>query len=420
MRHSNDNSTRVKKTAHPTSSTVKNRAPSVAILGAGLMGRMLAVALTQKEQATPYQVTLFDKDDEQGHASAAHLAAAMLAPLAESAEASRNIMQLGERSLELWPQFLQTLVEPVFFQRQGTVVLAYEQDSPCLLDFKRRLKHQSAADVTMLNRAEIGALEPDLINQTRHFTSGLFLPNEGQLDNRGLLRSLAITIKQRDIAWFTNTSVEPHQSAGNQVWIDHQPKSFDWVIDCRGLGAKMAIQADAENNTNNFSQLRGVRGEVIRVHAPEVKISRPVRLMHPRYPIYIAPKPNQQFVIGATQIESEDLRQPTVRSVLELLSSCFSVHRGFAEAEVLEMSAGLRPALPDNEPKIWHQDRHIKINGLFRHGYLLAPALMEQCLTIINQAEVSEQGHNQNRQACSNSYQIQTGNTAPLEEPAYE
>lgn len=385
---------RSNQTTQTAFNSISNPAPRVAILGAGLMGRMLAVALTQKEQATAtyhahnaYQVTLFDKDEVQGHASAAYLAAAMLAPLAESAEASHNIMQLGERSLELWPHFLQTLVEPVFFQRQGTMVLAYEQDHSCLLDFQRRLKRQNSTDVKRLNTAEIETLEPDLANQNRHFTSGLFLPNEGQLDNRGLLHSLAITIKQRDIAWFTNTSVETSQTDGNRVLIGHQPKTFDWVIDCRGLGAKMAIQTDAENSTHNLSQLRGVRGEVIRVHAPEVKLSRPIRLMHPRYPIYIAPKPNQQFVIGATQIESEDLRQPTVRSALELLSSCFSVHKGFAEAEILEMRSGLRPALPDNEPKIWHQDRHIKINGLFRHGYLLAPALVEQCLAIMNQTE---------------------------------
>ena len=109
---------RSNQTTQTASNSISNHAPRVAILGAGLMGRMLAVALTQKEQATAiyrtnnsYQVTLFDKDDEQGHASAAYLAAAMLAPLAESAEASHNIMQLGERSLELWPRFLQTLVE---------------------------------------------------------------------------------------------------------------------------------------------------------------------------------------------------------------------------------------------------------------------------------------------------------------------
>ncbi|MBN2866129.1 MAG: glycine oxidase ThiO [Thiotrichales bacterium] len=347
----------------------------VAILGAGLMGRMLAVALTQKNLADEYNVVLFDQDNEHGHDSAAYLAAAMLAPLAESAEASKNIMRMGEQSLNLWPEFLETLEAPVFFQQQGSLILSHDQDRAYLLDFQRRLKRHNNQSVKALNKDAIEQLEPSLANQSKYFMNGLFLPNEGQLDNRELLSSLALTIKKRNIAWFRNTAVEHH---GNEVIFNNQSTKFDWVIDCRGLGAKTV-------NAN----LRGVRGEVIRVHAPEVDLSRPVRLMHPRYPIYIAPKRNYHFVIGATQIESEDRRQPTIRSALELLSSCYSVHKGFAEAEILEMKAGLRPALPDNEPKITVDGQSIQVNGLFRHGYLLAPVLVEQCLAVIQQTQTA-------------------------------
>ena len=349
--------------------------PRIAILGAGLMGRMLAVALTQKTLNNAYCVALFDQDAEQGHESAAYLAAAMLAPLAESADASKNIMLMGEHSLELWPKFLDTLAAPVFFQRQGSLILSYDQDHAYLLDFQRRLKRQDSMSVQAIKNDTIERLEPGLANQSKRFTQGLYLPNEGQLDNRELLKSLALTIKKRNLAWFRNTPVEHHN---NSVTFNNQSKLFDWVIDCRGLGAKTA------NPT-----LRGVRGEVIRVHAPEVKLSRPVLLMHPRYPIYIAPKANHHFVIGATQIESEDQRQPTVRSTLELLSSCYSVHKGFAEAEILEVKAGLRPALPDNEPKISVNGQTIQVNGLFRHGYLLTPALVEQCLAVIQNTQTN-------------------------------
>lgn len=349
----------------------------VAILGAGLMGRMLAVALTQKSLANQYNVVLFDQDNEHGHDSAAYLAAAMLAPVAESAEASKNIMLMGEHSLNLWPEFLETLEAPVFFQQQGSLILSHDQDHAYLLDFQRRLKRRHTLSVKAMNYASIKRIEPGLDNQAKGFMHGLYLPNEGQLDNRELLSSLALTIKKRNIAWFHNTSVAHH---GNAVIYNNQSTEFDWVIDCRGLGAK----------TDN-ANLRGVRGEVIRVHAPDVDLNRPVRLMHPRYPIYIAPKRNHHFVIGATQIESEDRRQPTIRSTLELLSSCYSVHKGFAEAEILEVKAGLRPALPDNEPKITVDGQSIQVNGLFRHGYLLAPTLVEQCVAVLQQAQAPTQ-----------------------------
>ncbi|MEA3405561.1 MAG: FAD-dependent oxidoreductase [Pseudomonadota bacterium] len=354
---------------------------SIAILGAGLMGRMMAVALTQLNQPS-CQVTLFDQDDEQGQSSAAYLAAAMLAPLAESVDATRKVMEMGERSLSLWPKFLQTLATPVFFQQQGTVVLSFEQDQPFLLDFQRRLKRQDFMSVKAIKSEKIAQLEPGLVEQTKQFRYGLYLPSEGQLDNRELLKSLAITIKQRDITWFTKAKV---QTNGNQVSFNNQKQTFDWVIDCRGLGAQDSMPSS--------HQLRGVRGEVARVYAPDVNLTRPVRLMHPRYPIYIAPKKNHHFVIGATQIESEDQRQPTVRSSLELLSSCFSLHKGFAEAEILEIKSGLRPALNDNEPKILVKDQHIKINGLFRHGYLLAPAMVEQCVAVIQSKQPGLSSH---------------------------
>ncbi|WP_370661100.1 FAD-dependent oxidoreductase [Psychrosphaera algicola] len=131
--------------------------------------------------------------------------------------------------------------------------------------------------------------------------------------------------------------------------------------------------------------MRGVRGEVVRVRAPEVTLTRPIRLMHPRYPLYIVPKSDDQYVIGATEIESEDNKAPSVRSTLELLSAAYSIHKGFAEAEVIEIQTGLRPTLLDNEPSIIIKSKHIQINGLYRHGYLLTPCLVDQTLRLLEE-----------------------------------
>jgi len=346
--------------------------PNIAIVGAGLIGRMLAVNLSVSRQ-----VTLFDKDDRQGSRSAAHLAAAMLAPLAESADSSRIVMQMGQRSLALWPSLLKKLHQPVFFQQNGSLILAYEQDHGNLVDFGHRIKGEMGKDYTNLTSGQLAELEPELARQPHTFKHVLWLPEEAQLDNRELLESLAKTLEDRNVVWHPNTEVSIEN---RQVVFDGQRRSFDWVIDCRGLGAKNQIVQTKPGK----HKLRGVRGEVLRLYAPEVNLNRPVRLMHPRYPIYIAPKTNHRFVVGATQIETEDQRQPTVRSALELLSACFSVHKGFAEAEILEIKSGLRPAFENNEPKIRVDGTLIQVNGLFRHGYLLAPAMVEQCVALID------------------------------------
>ncbi|RYY55912.1 MAG: FAD-dependent oxidoreductase, partial [Comamonadaceae bacterium] len=154
---------------------------------------------------------------------------------------------------------------------------------------------------------------------------------------------------------------------------DFAPAPNERVIDCRGVGARP-----------EWSALRGVRGEVIRVHAPDVALTRPVRLVHPRYPLYIAPKPEGVFVVGATEIESADLSPASVRSTLELLSAAYAVHSGFAEARILEIATQCRPTLPDHLPAIrTPSPRVLQINGLYRHGFMVAPAMLDMALEVL-------------------------------------
>ena len=65
------------------------------------------------------------------------------------------------------------------------------------------------------------------------------------------------------------------------------------------------------------------------------------------------------------------------RSALELLSTAYALHPAFGEARVIGFGADARPAFPDNQPRIVVKNDHIYVNGLFRHGFLLAPALAE-------------------------------------------
>ncbi|MDM0111133.1 FAD-dependent oxidoreductase [Variovorax sp. J22R133] len=343
---------------------------SVAILGAGLMGRLLAVTLAQ----SGCKVDVYEAGSAQAEGAAARVAAAMLAPLAESAVAPASLVRMGHHALGRWPELLAALEEPVFFQREGTLVLWHRQDAPEAMRLARVLERTCATvpqllAMQSLDAAAICALEPAL--GTR-FQQGLYLPQEGQLDNRALLASLHSTLQAAPgvrLHWQS-----PRQPDDFSPGAKGQP---DWVIDCRGLGARP-----------QWNALRGVRGEVIRVHAPEVSLQRPTRLVHPRYPLYIAPKPDGVFVIGATEIESDDMSPASVRSTLELLSAAYSVHSGFAEARILEIATQCRPTLPDNLPEIRQiAPRVMQINGLYRHGFMIAPAMLDIALELLTTGE---------------------------------
>src|SRR3974390_3403704 len=122
--------------------------------------------------------------------------------------------------------------------------------------------------------------------------------------------------------------------------------------------------------------LRGLKGEIIVGATEEVKLSRPIRLVHPLWPIYIVPRVGNRFLIGATSIEADD-EGVSVRSALELLTGAYAVHPAFAEARIVDIGAALRPAFPDNFPRVTVNHSRISVNGLYRHGFLLAPAVAE-------------------------------------------
>ncbi len=338
----------------------------VLVMGAGLMGRLMAVSLA----AAGHPVRLVEAAPaETCGSSAAHVAAAMLAPLAESVATEASVVAQGYYALSRWPSLLAQLPQAVFFQQQGTLILWHRQDahearrfSALLAEVLRRQPDLPQPQV--LDAQSLAQLEPAVAGR---FDQGLYLPQEGQLDNRQLLAALLAQLHHYGVAveWGC-----PWDLQAARAWQD---QSGGWVLDCRGLGSR------GEGPVGE--PLRGVRGEVIRLYAPDVQLQRPTRLLHPRYPIYIAPKPDHLFVIGATEIESEDTSPVSVRSTLELLSAAYTVHPGFAEGRILELNSRCRPTLPDNLPAVVEPSpRLLQINGLYRHGFLISPAIHDAVL----------------------------------------
>ncbi|BAN24277.1 FAD-dependent oxidoreductase [Caballeronia insecticola] len=337
------------------------RRADFAVVGGGLVGRLVAWQLA----GAGHRVELFERGDALGTQSAAWVAAAMLAPLAEAASAEPLVVGLGAASLEQWPRLIAQLPEPVFFQRNGTLVVWHGADRAEAPLFERRLRANSPADLldggfVKLAGAQLTQAEPAL---GARFAQGWLLPNEGQLDNRQALGALAAGLAARGVRTHWNTPVDA---------TPESTRDARWIIDCRGLGGKPAWPA-----------LRGIRGEVARVHAPGIGLSRPVRLLHPRYPLYIAPKENDLYVIGATEVEGEDMSPVSVRSALELLSAAFAVHPGFGEARILELNSHCRPTLPDHRPAIvWDGARTVRVNGLYRHGFMIAPEVADSACRV--------------------------------------
>ncbi len=319
---------------------------NIAILGAGVMGLSAAYTLSQAgHKITLYDPLIADEGFPADNASA--MAGGMLAPYAEIEHMPPAWIEAGLAGIKLWQQWL-----PGHVTQNGSLLIAHEEDHYILERFMEHLRR--ARPKGFEPAAKVTELEPQLADR---FQTGCFLPLEAHLQPHTVLPLLfgLCKIKQGEGVAFKNEAVN----------LETLTPAHDHIIDCRGMGA-------AQDDQN----LRGVKGEILIVENKEFSLSRPVRLMHPRYPLYIVPRENNIFMIGATNIESAD-DHVTLRSGLELMSALYSLSPSFGETKVLEMKAGIRPAYPDNLPRITLERNVIRCNGLFRHGFLLAPVMAE-------------------------------------------
>jgi len=310
------------------------------VVGAGVAG--LTTALTLAERGAT--VSLVERSRELG-GNASWLAGGMLAPFCEGESAAPRVVELGRGAINWWDARVPGVV------RAGTLVVAPPRDVGEIERFAQRTSGHERVD-----EARIAALEPDLAGR---FRKGLFFADEGHLDPRAAMRALANALRRHGTEMRFGADGD---ALGPEAGV---------VIDCRGFAARP-----------HLPQLRGVRGEMIRVRTREVSLTRTVRLLHPRFPLYVVPRANSEFMVGATMIESAEKGAVSVRSAIELLSAAYALHPAFGEAEILEMSAEVRPAYPGNEPRIEEREGRIFVNGFYRHGFLLAPAFAERAAAL--------------------------------------
>jgi glycine oxidase len=346
----------------PRSTDRPGASRSIGIAGAGLLGRLLAWRLA----AAGHRVQVFDPAPDANEPAPADpraagwTAAGMLSPIAELESADAQTAARGWRSLDEWAEIVPQLPRPVDFRRDGSLMLAHRSDLGAAQRLLDQIKAKSpvAQLPQPIGLEQLRELEPSLHGPSHAW----LLKGEGQIHTVQAMQALADAATRLGVQWHWGRSVRQIEAAR----LDDD--RFDWVFDVRGLGARPDLP------------VRGVRGEILWLHAPGVALTRAVRLLHPRLRVYIVPRPGDIVVVGASEIESEDRSPVSVRSVLGLLSAAHSVIPELAEARIVRTETNLRPALPDNLPRLETCDGLTRINGLFRHGWLLAPALVDEAL----------------------------------------
>jgi glycine oxidase len=314
----------------------------VTVIGAGVAGLCCAVELAERG----VDVEVIERGGHLGAGSCSWYAGGMLAPWCERESAEPLVARLGEEAIDWWSRRHSGTV------RNGSLVIAHGRDRADLTRFAQRTEHHQRLD-----RSQLDELELDLAGR---FDQGLFFAEEAHLDPRAALLSLVGKLGELGVPIRFGVDAAGWQSPHRQV------------IDCTGFAAREALP-----------ELRGVKGEMLILRLPEISFSRPIRVLHPRLPLYIVPRGEGLFMVGATMIQSDDASRITARSMLELLSAAYALHPAFGEAEIVEIGTQVRAAFPDNLPRIRRRNGRLCINGFYRHGFLLAPALARMAAEVV-------------------------------------
>lgn len=336
----------------------------VGIAGAGLIGRLLAWHLAR----AGHDVEVFDampgpEPRFDGHGAAAFSAAGMLSPTAELDAGEPRIAALGWRSIARWAQIAAELRLAAFEQR-GSLLLAHRADLGAAQRVLARIGTQPPDRAPQpLTAQQLRALEPALEGVAHAW----LLPGEGRIEPLATLRALYEQSRARGARWHWQrpvAAVEP----GTLRLTDGAERRFDLAVDTRGLGARPQVP------------VRGVRGETVWLQLRAHGLTRPVRLLHPRYFVYMVPRSDDEIFLGASSIEAEDRSPVSLRTAVELMAAAHSAMPALAEARILRLDRNLRPALPDNAPLVLSEPGLLRVNGLYRHGWLIAPALADDAL----------------------------------------
>src|SRR5580700_19863 len=352
------------------------KSPDVVIVGGGIIG--LSVAWRAREKGL--SVTLLERDTVGRGTS--YVAAGMLAPVAEAefGAAGRRLLELGQRSAEMWPGFAAGLQEATGIEvgllKTGTLVVARDEDEARELERQLAFRQSLGLRTERLRASAAREREPGLAPTVR---LAIQAPDDHSVDPRLVLGALrrACEIAGVDIREHAPVESVELDGAGGQVTglllRGGERVSTDRVVLAAGswTGQIEGLPAVAQ------VRVRPVKGQILRLRDPAGPgLLRGVVRFEGGY---LVPRADGRYALGATVEEQGFELTPTAGGVYELLRDASELVPGIDELQIEELSVGLRPGTPDNAPVIGRGalEGLVWATGHHRNGILLAPLTSE-------------------------------------------
>jgi glycine oxidase len=307
----------------------------------------------------------------------------MLAPISEALATEQALMHLGLASARLYPEFVAELTEAAGgvdpgYLRCGTLLAARDGDEAEALARELALREALGLPATRLRASEARRLEPALAPTLR---LALEIPDDHAIDPRKLTAALAAALDRAGGVLRVNASVAKVTTADERVTGVMLADSGEHIAADNVVVAAGPWTSSLAGVPDGASiPIHPIKGQILRLHDPNGPglLTRVLRMTGG----YLVPRGDGRYVLGATMEERGFDRSVTAGGAFELLRNAFELLPSVTELVIDELSAGLRPATPDNAPAIgpgaipglhW-------ATGHFRHGVLLTPITAQMVL----------------------------------------
>jgi glycine/D-amino acid oxidase-like deaminating enzyme len=117
--------------------------------------------------------------------------------------------------------------------------------------------------------------------------------------------------------------------------------------------------------------LEEVKGEIITIHAPKLEINFLLKST-----LFVLPLGNHRYKVGATFNHKDKTSIPSIEGKEELVEKLKKVIT--VPYEIIDQSAGIRPAVKDRRPLVGVHHKHCQLNvlnGLGTRGVMIAPTV---------------------------------------------
>lgn len=335
------------------------------VIGGGVIGLGIAWRLSREG----VKVRVFEK--EQTGRAASWFAAGMLAPQAEVGFEEPELFELSRESLRLFPGMLEELEAEtgtrVAFDRCGTLMVGLDRDDVERLQRVRRFRERIGLETRWLTGSEAREREPLLSSRA---TAAMWLPDDAQIDNRGLVQTLKAACLASGAEIHENEPVMDVVSRGGRIvgvrTAKEEIHSESVVLSAGCWSSKIGGIPEEV-----LPPVRPVKGQILSLRMDET--CRPACLI--RAPdVYLVPKSDGRLVVGATSEEMGFDTSPTAGGVYKLLERAWEAMPAIYELNLIEVGVGLRPASRDHAPIVGTTDIEglYYATGHYRHGILLS------------------------------------------------